>query len=158
MTTTLTIYDISCTLFITSHTLYMTSHILFMMSHSLCVLHHTVTLSMTSNPICLWHIHFICHHAQCYDHTAIVCLHSHYAWHYTQWIFDMTHNVPMLWKVVNACHQSLSMYDNLCTTYDITSTVYDNTPFYDIHTHCIHVITPRTPVIASTVSELLLIV
>ena len=43
-------------------------------------------------------------------------------------------------------------------TYDITSTLYDITPRYDIHTHCIHVITPRIPVITSTVPELLLTV
>ena len=128
----------------------MASHLLCMMSHSLCVLHHTMTLSMTSNPICLWHIHFIWHHAWCYDHTTIVYLHSHYAWHYTQCIFDITHNVPILWKEVNVCHHSLYMYDTICTTYGITSTLYDITPCYDIHTlyschntqdtcHCIHI-------------------
>ena len=41
-------------------------------------------------------------------------------------------------------------------TYDITSTLYDITPPYDIHTHCIHVSIPRIPVITSTVVELLL--
>ena len=41
-------------------------------------------------------------------------------------------------------------------TYDITSTLYDITPRYDIHRHCIHVNTPRIPVVASTVAELLL--
>ena len=43
-------------------------------------------------------------------------------------------------------------------TYDITSTLYDITPRYDIHIHCIHVITPTIPVVASTVFELLLTV
>ena len=43
-------------------------------------------------------------------------------------------------------------------TYDITSTLYDITLRYDIHIHCIHVITPRIPVVASTVDELLLTV
>ena len=43
-------------------------------------------------------------------------------------------------------------------TYDITSTIYDITPHYDIHIHCIQVITPRMPVVASTVAELLLTV
>ena len=130
MTTTLSIYDITCTIFITSHALYMTSHLLCMMSHSLCVLHHTMTLSMISNPICLWHIW---HHAQCYDHTTIVCLHRHYDWHYPQCIFhifDMSQNVAMLWKEVYVCHHSLYMYDTICTTYDITSTLYDITPLY----------------------------
>ena len=130
MTTTLSIYDITCTIFMISHAFYMTTHLLCMMPQSLAVLHHTMTLYMTSNPICLWHIRFIWHHAQCYDHTTIVCLHSHYAWHYTQCIFDMTHNVPILWKEVNVCHHRIYMYDRICTTYDITSTLYDITPLY----------------------------
>ena len=43
-------------------------------------------------------------------------------------------------------------------TYDIISTLYDITPCYDIHIHCIHVITPRIPVVASSVAEPLLTV
>ena len=43
-------------------------------------------------------------------------------------------------------------------TYDITSTLYDITPRYDIHKHSIHVITPMIPVTASTEAELLLTV
>ena len=73
---------------------------------------------------------FIWHHAQCYDHTTIVCLHSHYAWHYAQCILDITHNVPILWKEVDVCHQSIYIYDTICTTYDILSTLYDITPLY----------------------------
>ena len=131
MTSALTIYDIKCcTIFLISHTLYMTSPLHCMMSHSLCVLHHTMTLSMTSNPICLWYIHFIWHHKQCYDHTTIVCLHSHYAWDNTQCIFYFTHNVPTLWKEVKVCHHSLYMYDTICTTYDITSMLYGITPLH----------------------------
>ena len=102
MTTTLTIYDITCTILITSHALYMTSHLLCIMSHSLCVLHHTVTLSMTSNNICLWHIHLLWHHAQCYDHTAIVCVHSPYAWHYTQCILTL--------NTLYQCYEKKCMY------------------------------------------------
>ena len=51
-----TIYDITCTIFITSHALYMTSHLLCVMTHLLWVLRHTMTLSVTSNTLCLWHI------------------------------------------------------------------------------------------------------
>ena len=103
--TTLSIYDITCTLFITSHALYMTSHLLCMMSHSLCLLLHTMTLPMTSNTISLWHIHLIWHHAQCYEKTAIVCLHSHYAWHYTQCMFDILWpTVYMTTHPFYACH------------------------------------------------------
>ena len=117
MKTTLTIYDITCTIFITSHALYMTSYLCCMMSHSLCVLHHTMTLTMTSNTICLWHIHLIWHHAQCYDHTTIVRFHSHYGWDYTQCIFDITQSTNVM-KKVKVCHHSLYMYDTICTKYD----------------------------------------
>ena len=123
--TTFTIYNITCNKLITSHTLYMTTHLLCMMSRTLYVSPHTMTLSMASNTISLWYIHLIWHQAQWYDHTTIVCLPSHYAWHYTQYIFDITHNVPILWKEVNVCHHSLYMYDTICTTYDITSTIFD---------------------------------
>ena len=53
---------------------------------------------------------------------------SHYAWHYTQCIFDLTQNVPIFRKEVYVCHHSLYMYDTVCTTYDITSILYDFTP------------------------------
>ena len=126
--TTFTLNYIKCTMFIPLHTLYMTSHLLCMMLNSLCVLHHTMSLSMASNTICLYYIHLIWHQAQYYDHKTIVCLHKHYAWHYTQCIFDITHNITIIRKEVNVCHHSLYMYDTICTTYDITSTLYDFTP------------------------------
>ena len=47
---------------------------------------------------------------------------------------------------------------HLTNTYDIISTLDDIIPRYELHTHCIHVITPRIPVIASTAAELLLTV
>ena len=72
------IHYITCIIYDISSTLYDVT--------SLCVLHHTMTLSMISNPIWLWHIW---HHTQCYDHTTIVCLHRHYAWHYPQCILTL---------------------------------------------------------------------
>ena len=126
--TSFTINDITCTIFIPSHALYMTTHLLCMMSHSLYVLHHTMTLSMASHNICLCYIHLIWYQAQCYDHKTIVCLPSHYSWHYTQCIFAITHNVSIFWKEVNIWHHSLYIYDTLCNTYDITSTLLDFTP------------------------------
>ena len=54
---------------------------------------------------------------QCYDHKTIVCLPSHYAWHNTQCIFDITHNVSIFWKDVTVCHHSLYMYDTICNTW-----------------------------------------
>ena len=47
---------------------------------------------------------------------------------------------------------------HLMNTYDITSTLYGITQRYDLHTHCIRLITPRIPVITSTAAELLLTV
>ena len=107
------IYDISSTLYDVTFTMCLTS---------------SMTLSMASNTICFCYIHLIWHQAQCYDHKIIVCLPRHYAWHYTQCIFDIKHNITIFWKEVNVCHHSLYMYDTICTTYDITSTLYDFTP------------------------------
>ena len=70
MTRNLSIYDITCTLFMTSHALYMTCPC--MISNSLYVLHHRVTLYVTSHTLCLWHIHFIWHHTQCYENKTIM--------------------------------------------------------------------------------------
>ena len=148
------IHYITCIIYDISSTLY--GHI-----HYVCYI--TQWLSMTSNPICLWHIHLIWHHTECCDHTTIVCLHSHYAWDYTQCIFDITHNVPTSGKEINVCLHSLYMYDTICTTYDITSTLYGITPLYlwcqvhyiyhHIHSiwphvHCIYVITPTLSMIS----------
>ena len=97
---------------------------------------------MASNTIFLFYIHLICHQAHIYDDKTIVCLPSHYAWHYTQCIFDITHNIPIFWKEVNVCHHSLYMYDTICTTYNITSTLYDFTPLNLSHyIHCTHDLT-----------------
>ena len=76
------------------------------------------------------HPMYFSHHTQIIDHIApIVC---------------MITQAQYVWHHMN--------------TYDITSTLYDITPRYDLHTHCIHLITPRIPVITSTAAELLLTV
>ena len=91
MTTALTIYDITCTIFITSHALYMTSHLLCMMSHSLSVYitqwpylwHQTlyvydIFIYMASSTV-LWP------HNHCVPSQKLgLTLHSVYFWHYTQ--------------------------------------------------------------------------
>ena len=96
--------------------------------HSVCYI--TQWLYLWHQTLCLWHIQLIWPHAQCYDHTSIVCLHSHYAWHYTQCLFDMTHNVPILWKEVNVYHHSLYMYDPICTIYDIKPYMFMTNSLY----------------------------
>ena len=114
------------TIFMEVYALYMTSHPRFMTSQ------HSIQfislLYLISNWIYLTtHLLHLCIHTQNIDHiTPIVCI--------TQ--------AQYAWHHFN--------------TYDITSTIYDITPHYDIHIHCIHVITPRIPVVASTLAELLL--
>ena len=73
-----------------------------------------------------------------------------YLCHHTQIINHITPIVHMITQAQYVWHHT--------NTYDITSTLYDITPHCDIYTHCIHVITPRIPVIASTVARPLLIV
>ena len=77
------IYDISSTLYDVTFTMCVTSQ-----NDSIYDIKHSMFMTYS----------FIWHYAQCYDHTTIVCFHSHYAWHYTHCILDITHNVPILWK------------------------------------------------------------
>ena len=71
-----------------------------------------------------------------------------YLCHHTQIINHITHTVHMTTQAQYVSH--------LTNTYAIISTLDDIIPRYDLHTHYIHVITPRIPVIASTAAELLL--
>ena len=111
------IYDISSTMCDETFTMSVKSH-----NDIICDIKHSMFITYS----------FIWHHAQCYDHTTIVFLHSHYDWHYIQCILDITHNVLILWKEMNVCHHSMYLYDTICTTYDITSTLYEITPLYDV--------------------------
>ena len=125
------------------HTLFMTSHLLYIWHHMHCIWHlthdlwHHNTLLMTSNLLYLTshrfylraHPLYLCHHTQIIDHTTpIVC---------------MITQPQYVWHHINyICHHihSLWYHTTLC-----------------LHSHCIHVITPRTPVIASTVAGPILI-
>ena len=117
------------TIFMAQYALYMTSHPRFMtLQHSI---YYISLLYLISNWLYLTtHPLYLCHNTQIINHiTPIVC---------------MIIQAQYIWHHMNI--------------YDITYTLYDITPRYDIHTHCIHVITPRIPLIASTVAELLLTV
>ena len=107
--------------------LYMPSHPRFMTSqHSI---HYISLLYLISNWLYLTALPlYLCHHTQIINNTTPIVL--------------MITQAQYVWHHMN--------------TYDITSTLYDITSHYDIHTHCIHVTTPRIRVIASTVPELLL--
>ena len=123
------IYDMTPTIFMAQYALYVTSHQRFLISqHSI---YYISLLYLISNWLYITALTlYLCHHTQIINHiTPIVC---------------MITQAQYVWHHMN--------------TYDITSTLYNITPRYDLHTHCIHVITPRIPVIASTVAEILLTV
>ena len=77
-------------------------------------------------------------------------LHSHYIWHHTNCICVIKQSGSILSNAVYVWHHSHYVYDIICTTCDITSTVYDITPLYirhQVHSilphfHYIYVITP----------------
>ena len=121
--------DMAPTIFMAQYAMYMTSHPWFMTSqHSM---YYISLLYLISNWLYLTTLPlYLCHHTQIINHIIpIVC---------------MITQAQYIWHHMN--------------TYDITSTLYDITKPYDIHTNCIHVTTPRIPVIASTVAGLLLTV
>ena len=121
------IYDMVPTIFMAQYALYMTSHPWFMTSQD--SIHYISLLYLISNWLYFTaHPLYLSHHTQITDHlTLIVC---------------MITQVKYAWHHMN--------------TYDITYTISDITPCSYIHTHCITLITPSIPVLASTVAELLL--
>ena len=117
------------TIFMEVYALYMTSHPRFVTSQN--SIQFIILLYLISNWIFLT------------THPLHPCIDI-------QIIYHITPIVCMITQAQYAWHHF--------NTYDITSTIYDITPHYDIHINCIHVITPRIPVVASTVAELLLTV
>ena len=111
------------------YALYMTSHPWFMTSQ------HSIQFISLLYRISNW-IYLKTHPLHLFIHTQIID-------HITPIVCVIT-QAQYAWHHVN--------------TYDIKSTLYDITPRYDIHIICIHIITPRIPVIASTVPELFLTV
>ena len=122
----------------------MTLHLLYLRHKMHCIwhlnprfmttqpsLHYISLLYLISNWLYLIALPLcLCHNSQIINHiTPIVC---------------MITQAQYVWYHTN--------------TYDITSNLYDITPWYELHTHCIHVITPRIHVIASTAAELWLTV
>ena len=148
--TVLSIYEIKCTVLMTSNALYMTCHLLCIISHSLHVWHHTMPVSMTSHTLCLWHIHFIWHHTQCYDNTATmsditpsvsVSSYAMYQFYQTQCMYDIT---ATIYITMYAPHMTTHphfmtshdfIYDMKPTTSDITSTIPDLTSIVSVSSH-----------------------
>ena len=114
------------TIFMEVYALYMTSHPRFMTSQ-----HYQIHQSI------IFHIKL-----NIPDNTSTASLNSHpdYRSYNPHCVYDNTGTICM----------------NHVNTYDSTFTLYDIKPRNDIHIHCIHVITPRIHVVASTVAELLL--
>ena len=126
--------------------------LLFMTSHALYLFHHTHYIWHLINSV--WcYIHYVCYITQwpiygnnhymfkiyshdmssgtvLWPHTNCVpsqqlCLTLH-----SMYFFTLHTMYRFFWKEVNVCHHSLYMCDTICTTYDITSTLYDITPLY----------------------------
>ena len=129
--------DIIPTLFMTSHLLYISHNMHSIWHHTHDLWHHN-TLLMTSKLLYLtshWlyltaQTLYLCHHTQIIDHTTpIVCMITQ-----PQYVWHnmnyIRHHIHSLWYHNKIWHQ----------------------------THSIHLITPRIPVIASTVAGPLLIV
>ena len=123
------IYDITSTVFMAEYSLYMTSHPRFMTSQPST---HDIKAIIS-------HLTLIIS-----DSTSTVSLSSHpdYQSYNSHCMYDSTgqyiwHHMNYIW-------------------HHIQSLWYHTTLWH--HTHCIHVITPRIPVIASTVAGPLLIV
>ena len=138
----------------------------------ICVITHTVLI--IQHTLYLWHGTYYIYGTICtvcvisptiYDITTLYPLHQSIISHIKLIISDSTSTVSL------SSHSDFCSYNPLCTddnkgTICVTSYEYiwhhihslDITPHYDIHTHCIHVITPRIPVITSTVAEVLLTV
>ena len=126
--------DITNIVFMTWDLLYLWKymHCIWYLTHDLWY-HNTLFITSVWYLISNWlyltaHPLYLCHHTQIIDHINP--------------IVRMITQARYVWHHMN--------------TYDITSTLYNITLCCDIHTHCIHGITPRIPVITSTVAELLL--
>ena len=156
MKTTLSIYDITCTVLSTSHVLYMICHLLCVISHSGYVWLLTMTISMTSHTLCLWHIYFIWHDTQCHDNTTIVYFtatmsditltvsvasHPMYQFYQTPCMYDITSTICMKSYVIHMTSHPLFMslhhfiYDIKFTISDLTSTISDLKSTVSVSSH-----------------------
>ena len=109
------IYDISSTLYDVTFTMCVTAHndSIYDIKHSMFM---TYSLYMASCTVLWPHNHCVPSQPLC------LTLPTVYFWHYTQCINFMKRS---------ECMSSQPLYvDTICTTYDITSTLYDITPLY----------------------------
>ena len=139
-------------LFMTSQALYSLhhTHYIWHLIYSVwCHIHYVCSShndSMSSNTICLWHIHLIWHHAQCYDHTTLcaftptmpditlcvfLTLHTLYQFYEMVWIYVITASISMTPYALHMTSHPLFMtshhfiYDVSSTISNLTSTLSD---------------------------------
>ena len=137
-TSCLCVCDHTHSIDVIKHTLFMTSHLLYIWHNMQCIRHlthdlwHHNTLLMTPKLLYLnshqlylrAHPLYLCHHPEVINHTtAIVCMITQ-----RQYVW---HHINYIW------HHNHSLW-------------YYSTLWH--YTHCIHDITPRIPVIPSTVA------
>ena len=119
------------------------------------------------------HLLYLRHNMQCIWHLNPGFMTSQHSIHYISLLYLISNWLYLIALPLYLCHHSQIMNQRtpiVCmitqaqyvwyntNTYDITSNLYDITPWYELHTHWVHVITPRIPVIASTAAGLWLTV
>ena len=118
-------YDITATIYMTSYALNMTSHPQFRTSHHFMYdIKSTIsdlmsTVSVSSHPLYRWY-----HNHYMYDITSSIHETSYplYLWHHTHYVW---HHNPVCWW-----HHTRHMYDIICTTEDVTSTLSHQTTVF----------------------------
>ena len=143
-----------------SHSLVMTSHhFIYGIKSTIYDITYTTsdlmsTVSVSSHPLYQWY-----HSQYMYDMTSSISVTAYtlYLWHHTQYVWH--HNTVCWW------HRTQHMYDVICTTDDITSTLsqqitifmrshplqaWHHTPCIRHCTNCIYVITTSPLIITST--------
>ena len=95
--------------------IYSNSYTLYDVKFTICGISHNDSIYDIKPYMFMTYSLYMASHTVLWPRT-IVCLHSHYAWYYTQSIFDISQNVAISWQEVNVSHHSLYMYDTICTT------------------------------------------
>ena len=121
-TATLSIYDITCPLLMTSHALYMTSSTVYGIPFTICVISHNACISDITHPMFMTYPLYMESHRVFWEHNYCVtsqplCLISHALYLCHQCCGSILSNPVYVW------HHSHYVYDIICTTCDITSTI-----------------------------------
>ena len=148
MRASLSIHDITSTLFMTSPPLYMTLHTLYLWHHShynydkTPTMFLTYSVYMTSHMVNEWpHNDCIWHDTQCIcvlKPTWLMTSQPMYVWNHTHCMHDM---IGTLYDIASTlpdnttlfvCHGTHSVYDIICIIYVVTHTVCMTTQVLDL--------------------------